>query len=442
MPTILVVDDEAHIRTHLATYLRSEQYTVELAASAIETLALLDRGPVDVVLSDVRMPGMSGLELLHEIRRRHGDAVVVLMTAYATVPDAVEAMRAGAYDYLTKPFALDEVGRVIARSVELRHLRAENRVLRRAVDDPGWLDPGSPAMARVLATARQVAPSDVTVLLTGESGTGKNVLARGIHRWSGRHAAPFVTIACTTLAEHLLESELCGHERGAFTGAVQRKRGRLEAAANGTVFLDEIGELALELQAKLLRFLEERRFERVGGDETLAVDVRIVAATNRDLEQEVAAGRFRRDLFFRLNVIALTLPPLRERQADLPHLIEYLLDGLRARHRRPELQLADDVRGALAAYDWPGNLRELANVLERAVVLSPQAIVTTEALPDHILRPRVPSPRPAGEAVTLRTLERRHIESVLSESTTLEEAAARLGIDVTTLWRKRKRWGL
>ena len=412
-----------------------------IASSAVEALELLDRAGADVVLSDVRMPGMTGVELLHELRRRKADAVVVLMTAYATVPDAVEAMRAGAYDYLTKPFALDDVGQVVSRALELHGLRIENRSLRRAVDDPGVLESESPAMARVLATARQVAGADVTVLLTGESGTGKNVLARAIHGWSRRRAAPFVTVSCTTLTEHLLESELFGHERGAFTGAVHRKRGRIEGAADGTVFLDEIGELAPELQAKLLRFLEERRYERVGGEETLEADVRVIAATNRDLEQAVAAGQFRQDLYFRLNVVALQLPPLRERKADLPAVIAYLLDGLRARHRRPSLALTDEVRAAILAYDWPGNLRELVNVLERAVVLSPADVITMETLPDRVLQQGAID-APVGPAGSLESLERRHIEAVIAESGTLEEAAARLGINVTTLWRKRKRWGL
>src|SRR5262249_10896396 len=251
------------------------------------------RQPADVVLSDVRMAGLDGLALLREIRRRWTETVVVLMTAYGTVPEAVEAMRAGAYDYLVKPFSLDQVGLLLERVLEVQRLRQENRALRQSLAEPVLLESANAVMQRALATARQVAASDATVLLLGESGTGKNVLANAIHAWSGRNARPFVTIACTTLAEHLLESELFGHVKGAFTGAWKDKPGRLAAAAGGTVFLDEIGELPPELQAKLLRFLEQHRFERVGDDETVEIDARIIAATNRDLDAEVRGGRFR-----------------------------------------------------------------------------------------------------------------------------------------------------
>jgi NtrC-family two-component system response regulator AlgB len=299
-------------------------------------------------------------------------------------------------------------------------------------------------MRRALETARQAAGSDSTVLLLGESGTGKNVLARAIHAWSPRRDAPFVTIACTTLAEQLLESELFGHVKGAFTGAWKDKPGRLEAADGGTLFLDEVGELPPELQAKLLRFLEERRFERVGDARTREVDARLVAATNRDLETEMRAGRFRADLFYRLAVIPVRLPPLRQRIEDLPTLVDHLLDGLAARLGRPRPTLEPGARAALAAYAWPGNVRELANVLERALVLSRGASIAAESLPDAVLAP----PRETGAApapatmLSLEEVERRHVQQVLASSATLEEAAARLGIDPTTLWRKRRRWGL
>jgi NtrC-family two-component system response regulator AlgB len=440
--SILIVDDEKNIREHLATYVRGLGHQVETAADGAAALAVLDRREVDVVISDVRMAGLDGQALLREIRQRRPDAVVVLMTAYATVQGAVEAMRAGAYDYLVKPFSLDEVGLLLARVLEVQGLRRENRRLRRVVEQPPLLESASPAMQRALATARQVAASDVTILLTGESGTGKNVLAAAIHAWSPRAAGPFVTIACTTLAEHLLESELFGHVKGAFTGAWKDKPGRLAAAAGGTVFLDEVGELPLELQAKLLRFLEEHRFERVGGDETIEIDARVIAATNRDLEAEVRTGRFREDLFFRLNVVGIRLPPLRERPEDLPRLIEHVLASLAARHRRGPLRLAPDAREALAAYRWPGNVRELVNALERAVVLSGGETIRAEHLPDGVLAPPAAAIPPPDTALSLEELERRHIVQVLAESATLEEAAARLGINPTTLWRKRKRYGI
>jgi len=441
MATFLVVDDEKHIRSHLATYLRSLGHVAETASSAEEALEAVRRQAFDLVLTDVRMAGLDGLALLREIRALHPDALVVLMTAYATVAQAVEAMRAGAYDYLVKPFSLEQIGLLVERALEVQGLRRENRRLKLATDDAILLESQSPAMQRALDTARQVAASDVTVLLTGESGTGKTVLARQIHAWSRRGGGPFVTISCTTLSEQLLESELFGHVKGAFTGAWKDNPGRLEAAAHGTVFLDEVGELPPELQAKLLRFLEERRFERVGGRRTIEVDARLVAATNRDLEAEVASGRFRSDLYFRLNVVAIRLPPLRERRADLLPLADHLLRSLAARHGRERpMVLGDAARSAIEAYPWPGNVRELANALERAVVLSRGDVVQAESLPDAVLAP--PRAAPAGQHGSLEELEQGRIRQVLAESATLEQAAARLGIGVTTLWRKRKRYGL
>lgn len=443
MARILVVDDEKNIRTHLTTYLHSLGHAVESADGAAGALATLDRGAVDVVLSDVRMAGMDGLALLREIRQRRPETVVVLMTAYATVPQAVEAMRAGAYDYLVKPFALDQVRLLLDRVLEVQTLRRENRTLRHAIQHPVWLESANPLMQRVFATAQQVAATDVTVLLTGESGTGKNVLAAAIHEWSPRRNAPFVTIACTTLAEHLLESELFGHVKGAFTGAWKDKSGRLEAAQGGSVFLDEVGELSPELQAKLLRFIEEHRFERVGASDTIESDVRVIAATNRDLDAEVNAGRFRKDLFFRLNVVGIRLPALRERLEDLQALTDHLLAQLSARYRRGEIRVTREARHALAAYSWPGNVRELVNVLERAVVLSRGDTIRAEDIPDRLLAPvSVPAASAAAPRQSLEDIERQHIEQVLADSATLEEAAARLGINPTTLWRKRKRYGI
>jgi DNA-binding NtrC family response regulator len=443
MATILIVDDEKNIRTHLSSFVAKLGHRAIVAEDGTHALAVLAKEPIDVVFSDVRMAGVDGMTLLRETRRRWPDALVILMTAYATVAGAVEAMRDGAHDYLVKPFSLDEAEVVLARALEVQGLRRENRTLRQAVDDPPLLESANAAMRRVLEVARQAATSDATVLVGGESGTGKNVVARAIHEWSPRHAKPLVVVACTTLADHLLESELFGHVRGAFTGAWKDKPGRLEHARGGTVFLDEVGELPPELQAKLLRFLEERRFERVGGSETIDVDARIVAATNRDLDAEVRAGRFREDLFFRLNVIGLRLPPLRERPEDVPALVDHLLATLRVRHRRAGVVLAPPAREAILAYRWPGNVRELVNVLERALVLCRGEAITLEDLPDHVTHPSA-----AGEAaapptsLSLDELERRQVQAVLAESATLEEAAARLGINVTTLWRKRRRWGL
>ena len=444
MATVLIVDDEKNIRSHLATYVTGLGHRAETAEDAATALRLLANLEPDVVFTDVRMAGMDGFELLRETRRRRPEAVVILMTAYATVRGAVEAMRDGAYDYLVKPFELDEVGLLLDRIIEVRTLRRENRELRRAVEAPALLESANPVMRRVLQTARQAAASDATILLTGESGTGKNVLATAIHGWSPRAAGPYVVVSCTTLSEHLLESELFGHVKGAFTGAWKDHPGRLESARGGTVFLDEVGELPPDLQGKLLRFLEEKRFERVGDTTTREVDVRIVAATNRDLTAEVRASRFRQDLFYRLEVIGLALPPLRERPEDLPALVDHLLGILCARHRRSPMSLAPAARAALLAYPWPGNVRELLNALERALVLSAGDTLRAEDLPDHVLAPVPALPPEAADtaSLSLEDLERRQVQAVLAQSATLEEAAARLGINPTTLWRKRKRWGL
>jgi NtrC-family two-component system response regulator AlgB len=441
MPNLLVVDDEKNIRRHLATFLTGLGHEVRVAADAPEALRIADAERIDLVLTDVRMAGMDGMALLRELRRRRPDALVILMTAYATIAGAVEAMRDGAFHYLVKPFSLDEVALVVARALEVAALRADNRELRRALNPVPLLESRSAVMKRALEMARQAAGSDASVLLLGESGTGKNVLARAIHDWSPRSSARFVTVACTTLAEHLLESELFGHVKGAFTGAWKDKPGRLAAADGGSVFLDEIGELPLALQAKLLRFLDERRFERVGDDRTLEVDARVLAATNRDLEAEVRAGRFRADLFYRIAVVSLRLPALRERREDLPALVDHLLEGLAARMQRPRPQLEPAAREALLAWSWPGNVRELSNALERALVLASGDTIRAENLPDSLLAPAREDPADGGE-LSLEEVERRHVERVLASSATLEDAAARLGIDPTTLWRKRKRWGL
>jgi two-component system, NtrC family, response regulator AlgB len=442
MSTILVTDDEANIRTHLASYLRGLGHEVEVAADGDEALAALAHRPFDVVFSDVRMGRLDGVALLKEIKHRAPETTVVLMTAYATVAQAVEAIRAGAYDYLVKPFGLDTVGLLLERALEVRTLRHENRRLRQAAGEAMLLVTASVAMQRALATAERAAQSDAVVLLTGESGTGKTVLARQIHAWSPRAAGPFVTIACTTLAEHLLESELFGHVRGAFTGALKDKAGRVEAADGGTLFLDEVGELSLQLQAKLLRFIEQRQFERVGANTTSTVDVRMIAATNRMLETEVAAGRFREDLFFRLNVVGIPLPPLRERAEDLDAFVDHILARLAARERRSTFRLTGEARALLHRYPWPGNVRELANALERAAILSRGAEIHATDLPDRLLAESPADAHGSESALSLEAVEKRHIEQVLSESATLEEAAACLGVDVTTLWRKRKRYGI
>ncbi|HEV3115263.1 MAG TPA: sigma-54 dependent transcriptional regulator [Candidatus Binataceae bacterium] len=443
MSNLLIVDDEKNIRSSLETFFLSCGHRVATASDARAALGALEGADgFDLVLTDFRMAEMNGLELLKQIKRRFPDASVVLMTAYATVENAVAAMKAGASDYLSKPFSLQEVQHVVERALELRSLRVENRVLRAALDELAMLESRSPLMRALVDTARQAAVSDATLLLLGESGTGKNVLAREIHGWSPRSARPFVVVNCTTLSEQLLESELFGHVRGAFTGAVKDKPGRLEAADGGSVFLDEIADLTVTLQAKLLRFLQERRFERVGGAATIEVDARIIAATNRDLEQEVAAGRFREDLYYRLNVIMLSVPALRERPEDIMALADRFLAAAALRNRRPGLKFAPEAAQALCRYRWPGNVRELRNAIERAVVLSRGEIIRQEDLPDSIFRPQTVGRAVPETSASLEEVERDHIIRVLTDAVTLEEAADTLGISVATLWRKRKRYGI
>ncbi|HXR34631.1 MAG TPA: sigma-54 dependent transcriptional regulator [Candidatus Binataceae bacterium] len=444
MARLLIVDDEKNIRRSLETFFQSCGHQVQTAGDARVALELLAASDgVDLVLTDFRMAEINGLELLKEIKRRFPEASVVLMTAYATVENAVAAMKGGASDYLSKPFSLQEVEHVVNRALELKNLRAENRVLRAAVlEELPLIESRSLRMRALVDTARQAAASEATILLLGESGTGKNVLAREIHGWSPRAGHPFVVVNCTTLSEQLLESELFGHVRGSFTGAIKDKPGRLEAADGGTVFLDEIADLPVPLQAKLLRFLQERRFERVGGTATIEVDARIIAATNRDLEQEVAAGRFRDDLYYRLNVIALAVPALRERPEDLLPLAQRLLSAAAMRNRRTALNFSPEAAQALCRYRWPGNVRELRNAIERAVVLSRGETINQEDLPDSIFRSQ-PAPLSAPEtSASLEEVERDHIRRVLGSAVTLEEAADTLGISVATLWRKRKRYGI
>lgn len=442
MARLLIVDDEKNIRRSLATFFESMAHEVHAAESGAQALQVLSEHPCDLVLTDYRMAEMNGLELLTEIKRLRPDSLVILMTAYATVESAVAAMKAGAFDYITKPFSLEQIQHIVERALNLQGLRAENRFLRDTLEELPLLESRSPAMNRLLETSRQAAASDATILLTGESGTGKNVLARQIHRWSQRREKPFVVVNCTTLSEELLESELFGHVRGAFTGAVKDKPGRLEAADAGTAFLDEIADLSSPLQTKFLRFVQEQSFERVGGDRTLRVDTRIIAASNRDLMAEVQEHRFREDLFYRLNVIPLRVPALRERREDILPLAEWILKVANLRNRRAQLTLSSGAAAALTRYRWPGNVRELRNALERAAVLSRTDSITSDDLPDSVFRDASDALARIPHSASLEEVEREHITRVLGESATLDEAAATLGINVATLWRKRKRYGI
>ncbi len=441
MANILIVDDDRNIRRMLVAALEGGGHHISEADSAERALEALAAGGAEVVLTDVRMAGMDGFALLEKVKRAAPALPVILMTAFSSIPNAVEAIKLGAYDYVPKPFSAEHIRRVVARALELESLRAENTTLKSriarltALDEFLMLGPRSRKLAE---TAAQVADSDATVLLTGESGTGKNLLARHIHHLSPRRSGPFVEVACTTLSEHLLESELFGHVRGSFTGAIKDKPGRLEASDGGTLLLDEIGDLTPSVQTKLLRFLQDKTFERVGGAQTLRIDARIIAATNQNLEELVGQKKFREDLYYRLNVIELQMPALRERPGEILPLAEHFVARAAEEHRKPALRLSEEARAALGAYSWPGNVRELRNAIARAVILSRGPEIALSDLPDKILA----APHGGEASLTLEDLERRHIELALEQAVTLEEAAEMLGINVATLWRKRKKYGL
>jgi DNA-binding NtrC family response regulator len=444
---ILVVDDEANARRALVTLLGEEGYEVREASDGAEALAALEDFSPALVLTDVRMPRMDGLTLLRRAKEAGSDAAFVMMTAFGTVEAAVEAMRMGAESYLTKPLDLNAVLVVLGKALETRHLKQETRQLRERVAERfrvGNIIGDAPELQGVYALIQQAAPTRATVLILGESGTGKELVAQALHELSPRKARPFVKVHCAALSEGLLESELFGHERGAFTGALARKEGRFELADGGTLFLDEIGEISPAVQVKLLRVLQGREFERVGGTQTVKVDVRIVAATHRDLEAEVKAGRFREDLYYRLNVVAVTLPPLRRRKADIPALVSHFIERCNAAHGKAVKGLAPGTLEALMSHDWPGNIRELENAVERAVVLARGEELTADDLP-----PVLRGPRPSAGAVerlipgaTLATIEReailRTLEMVQGSTT---RAAEVLGISVRKIQYKLKEYG-
>ncbi len=395
---ILVVDDEVNARAALAELLRDEGYEVETAADAFKALGKVEAFAPDVVLTDLKMPGMDGVELVTRLAATEQPPAMVVMTAFGAVQSAVAAMRAGALDYLTKPLDFEELLVVLDKVSRHHALVREAAQLRARLRDrvaPSSIVGDGPAMQRVFEVVDQVAPSRASVMLTGESGTGKELIASAIHQRSPRAAGPFVKLHCAALAESLLESELFGHERGAFTGAVGRRDGRFSQADGGTLLLDEIGEISPAIQVKLLRFLQEHEFERVGGDQTIRVDVRIIAATNRDLAKEVAAGRFREDLFYRLNVVAIELPPLRDRRDDIPALAQFFLQRCAAANGKAIDAFDPACLAALREHDWPGNVRELENAIERAVVMTTGTVLEARHLPPSV-RPSAPRDAVAG----------------------------------------------
>jgi DNA-binding NtrC family response regulator len=447
---ILVVDDDASLRRVLQVQLEQEGYAVASAASAQQTLSMLQVQPYDLVISDLKMPGASGLELLRQIRLQYPEAIVLILTAFGTVETAVEAMKSGAYDYLTKPVHPDELSLVVGRALEHLRLVKEVCTLRANLDQKYGFENilgRSGSLLQVLDTAARAARTHSTVLIRGETGTGKELLARAIHFNSSRKHKPLITINCAAIPKELLESELFGHKRGAFTGAVSEKRGKIETADGGTIFLDEIGEMPLELQVKLLRLIEEGEIEKIGSEVKNLVDVRIIAATHRDLQAMIEDGTFREDLYYRLVVIPLLLPPLRERMEDIPDLVQYFFRKSRQKNDRPELVMAPALLPYFARYRWPGNVRELENVVERMVVLARGDEISVQDLPEFLRRER------AGvealeidlppQGVSLEAIEKELIVKALERCGWNQTQAARyLDISRKTLIYRMERHGI
>jgi len=447
---ILLVDDDWQTAEALRKNLQMEGYAADIATSLPEALDMLARGLYPIVLSDLRMPEMSGVELCDEIRRRHPDTEVVILTAYGTIQTAVEAVKRGAYDYLTKPVDTERLLGTLRRLFELRRLRDENRALREQIQaerKATRLIGSSPAIAAVLEAARTVAPTDATVLIRGESGTGKELVASAIHNLSPRAKRPLVKVNCAAIPETLLESELFGHERGSFTGAVARRKGRFEAAHRGTIFLDEISEMSPALQAKLLRVLQEREFQRVGGTDTIAVDVRVIASTNRNLEAAVREGDFREDLYYRINVVPIALPPLRDRREDIMLLASHFLERFNRRNHKAIKGFTPAAREKLMAYNWPGNVRELENCIERSVVMAQGDTIGPD---DIALNPDIRRDSPAEVASALlrpgfsvEDFERTLIEAALERTGGNQSRAAELlGLTRRTLQYRIEKHGI
>ena len=450
--TLLLVDDDALIRRSLSTLLRLDGYNVLEAASGAEALRLLEHGAPDLVITDFNMPVINGMQLLCEIQKRKPELPVILVTGYGTVEQAVEAMKAGAYDYVSKPIIDDEMKMVIRRALNEQSLRDENSELRKRLDMRFGYDAivgRDHRMQRIYDTIESVAETKATVLVTGESGTGKTLIARALHHNSSRRDAPFVEVNCGALPETLLESELFGHKRGSFTGAHADKLGKFAAANRGTIFLDEINNASPLLQMKLLRILQDKEFEPVGGNDTVRVDVRVVLATNLDLAKEVENGNFRRDLYYRINVVSIAMPPLRERVSDIPLLAKHFLKTCAKENGKRLSEIDDATVDLLARYSWPGNVRELENCIERAVVLTRNEVIGPDDLPP-LLRDEAseaPAALESGGVVALKRAleepERRIIEHALRlNAGNRQETAKALDINRTTLFNKMRKYDL
>jgi DNA-binding NtrC family response regulator len=444
--TILIVDDEPLNLDLLEQELADLGYAVDKADGGRTALEKLSRNAVDLVLLDYQMPGMNGIEALGEIKKRDPSLPVILITAYGTIERAVEAIKSGADDFITKPFDPDHLAVVVKKALERARLQSEVELLSRELAGRYHLVAGkSAAISRVIGEARKAAASKTTVLLLGESGTGKELFARSIHEWSERSARPFIAINCVGLAKELLESELFGHERGAFTGAHQTKKGKLEFADGGTLFLDEVGDISAELQTKLLRFLQEREFERVGGTQPIRVDIKIIAATNKNLEAAVEQGSFREDLYHRLNVIAITLPSLRDRKDDIAALADYFLRRFALETKRQFTGFTDEALDQLCAYPWPGNVRELANVIERGVVLGDGPQFTFDHLPTRVIGDGAITPSEGAQGFHDKVNSHRRaliVEALARAQGNRASAAKALGLHRTHLLKMMKALGI
>jgi len=448
--TILIVDDEKNTREGLARALQ-RNYNILLAEHGEQALDLLNRNSVDVVLSDIRMPGMDGLTLIQRILTRNPKPICILLTAYGSIETAVEAMKCGAYHFLTKPVNLDELELLLKRAIETRKMQTENRNLHEQLDKKFGLENiigESAAMQEVFETIRQVAPARTSVLIQGESGTGKELVAHAIHQLSPRAQGPFVAVHCAAFSQTLVESELFGHEKGAFTGADERRKGRFEMADGGSLFLDEIGEIDPHIQVKILRVLEEHNFERVGGSETIDVDARLITATNRDLKEMVDEKTFREDLFYRLDVVTIHIPPLRKHTEDIPLLAQHFLYEFSEENNKQFEGFSSDTMELLARYSWPGNVRELRNVIERMVVLSRNEQLTLQDIPTSI-RDAVQAasattnkPQPQGELSLDQAEKQLIIKALEATKYNRTKAAEQLGISRRTLHRKLNEYNL
>lgn len=444
---ILIVDDDEITCNLLEEVLSKEGYVVDKALNGREAIDKGENKPYDVVLTDIRMIDVDGMEVLRAYRQKSPDSIIIMMTAFGSIETAIRAIKEGAYDYVSKPFKLDEIKLTIRRALEQKRLLQENLFYRQELITKYKLENivgRSPQMLQVYKTVARVAESRSTILIAGESGTGKELVARAIHFNSPRSSKSYVAVDCGSLAETLLESELFGHVRGAFTGAVTNKKGLFEEADNGTCFLDEVGDISLAMQAKLLRVIQEHEIKRVGGTETTKIDVRIIAATNKNLEELVAEKKFREDLFYRLNVVSIHLPPLRERLDDIPFLADHFLRKHAAENEKPVSRISAEVLDLLLRYQWPGNVRELENVIERAVTLSPHSLILPEDLPRRLrVEPSEISATSLPSQVSLTELEKIYIKKVLEETGGNKKRAADiLGIDRRTLYRMAARYGI